>query len=160
MRSAAEAFEVLEEYVAQNFNTPRVVFEALHMLWEEIRASDVRDEPSFDDKAMCFTGSCEDPSRQVRNWNGVMRSNGGRRTEGSGRVITGAGADGREKEGVSVNAMIMAKVLEESWRREIESAIRNAKRSAEDKQWRRQWYRATARIAKTRRRHWRNGSHR
>jgi hypothetical protein len=41
-----------------------------------------------------------------------------------------------------------AGILREHYRRQIERAIDNAKRTAWDKFWRRQFYRETARIAK------------
>ncbi len=43
---------------------------------------------------------------------------------------------------------IAASVVREQYLDEIERAIWNAKRTAEDKWWRRQFYRETARIAK------------
>ena len=161
MRSAAEAVEVLEEHLVQDSSTPRVVFEALHMLREKVRSSDVRCVPAMNDKKRCLKNGIGLSSRYLPSWNSSTVSDGDIRSEERGSVIRWSGANGKEKKRASVYAILMAKVLEEGWRREIESAIRNVRRSAEDKQWRRQWYRATGRVVKSwRGRYCRNRSQR
>lgn len=48
-----KAFEILEEYLHKDFDTPALVFRALHTLWEEINADDLRKEPAFDEEGRC-----------------------------------------------------------------------------------------------------------
>lgn len=49
-----QAFDILQKHLHKDFDTPAVVFRALHTLWEEITPNALTKEPAFDDKGKCL----------------------------------------------------------------------------------------------------------